>query len=265
MDERIEKYGKFVYHYTTWEAFYSIIKNKELWLSNILASNDKLEMRSFINELKNGFINTENINQAKLKDIFRLIESKIEDSRAFAFCLSQNEDDAAQWDRYANHGCGVCVVFDTKKLLNFLENNFIFNQVFYIYDVKQNDYYKTLLSYLQDKTNVPFGFSSIDSYVENLLAGCVIRKHKSFQFENEIRLAESCIKFKRLEHSFEISNGKIKEVKKLKLGSDIVNVIDKIVAGPCSTQNLCVVKNFLKEYGCEQLSSRISISNCPLR
>ena len=270
MENRVRLYGKFLYHYTNWDNLFNIIKSGNIWLSNALDTNDKLELKSFINNLKNALFCEQNIDYTLHKKFFNVVDSLLNIRTLFTFSLSKNEDDASQWDRYAFHGKGVCIRFSTKGILKLINNQLIFNRVFYDYKIKENPYYKILLPYLQKKQETPTQFSSINSCAENLIIDSVIRKHKSFKFENEIRIAQLPFELKKLEHDFKSINGKIKEIKILPLINDsginiLEEVIDSIIAGPCSNQNLEILKRFLIQNGYKNLANKIMKSECPLR
>ena len=77
------------------------------------------------------------------------------------FCLSQALDDAAQWDRYADHGRGVAIEFNTEALHNLLYyHGMIIGEQYYTQETRDHELYKLLSSYIS--TGILEGFSNLD-------------------------------------------------------------------------------------------------------
>lgn len=100
---------EFVYHYCSLETFYSIITNKTIRLSDMDMSNDRDERRDWIrfcNEVSNSM-------GSKTTDG---LETYYQNSRGFASCFSEKQDDLSQWRGYGDDGAGICVGFNVKML-----------------------------------------------------------------------------------------------------------------------------------------------------
>lgn len=105
IDKRIEKhkYGNRLYHYTSIATLHSILKNKQFWLGNTATMNDSKEVKHFIELLRNEL--RDNISADKLdqcNEFFAKVFARIEKEYPYAMCFSKLEDDAAQWERYAD-------------------------------------------------------------------------------------------------------------------------------------------------------------------
>ena len=68
-------------HYTSLNAFLSILANKEIWFGDVSNMNDKSEINFFVNKV----FNTKNNNKIKNE-----VKKRLKQSSAFAFCLSAN-------------------------------------------------------------------------------------------------------------------------------------------------------------------------------
>jgi len=131
-----------LYHYCSLDVMNKIITNKELWLCNILKSNDKYEFRYFdmivanvlqyLTSKKEFFWSDSSAdNQAQEIDkekIYKLIDFFYDTIKAgisgvvkeskmvpYVCCFSEKGDDLGQWRGYGENGAGVCIKFDFSK------------------------------------------------------------------------------------------------------------------------------------------------------
>lgn len=186
------------------------------------------------------------------------------------FCLSRADDDAAQWERYANAGKGVAVVFNTEVLFKLVYfNRLIIGEEYYTYNAKQHQLCGLLVDYIKDDKLE--GFSDIDGLIDNLLLCAQIHKHKSFSAEKEIRISPYFVKdddpkldckvtdvFKRV-YIVDLAEICKKE------NVDFESLIDAIVIGPKSRQNIEDFKWYLRKIKLPNLADKIRLSECPLR
>ena len=111
-----------VYHYCSVPAFISIIRNKELWLTDVLKSNDPMEGQkifsdifsyyNFNNELKNRY--DENT-LGWIIDLIQNYECEVKQYstyNAYAICLSEKGDLLSQWRGYTPNAAGLSIGFD---------------------------------------------------------------------------------------------------------------------------------------------------------
>lgn len=179
--------GKYVYHYTSIAAFYGIIKNKELWLGNTSSMNDKSELLGFTSKIQSNLKKELPDKHNEIKEYFDLVSNRIRNEFPFALCFSTLNDDAAQWERYAQNATGVRIAFDIKVLLTLIQGiGFIFNEIFYDSPIKENLHYALLKNYFD--TGILYEFSSEKSQIDNLILTASLHKHKSFVSEKEYRL-----------------------------------------------------------------------------
>lgn len=118
-----------LYHYTSMEAFDSISKSNSLLLSNIQDMNDSLECKLFFDILIRDLRKTHKLTEEKIKDVSEVFNKKLND--VFVFSLSAEDDDAAQWGRYADNGEGVCLVTNIGNILRWLNLNNIHPNLLY--------------------------------------------------------------------------------------------------------------------------------------
>ncbi len=121
-------YPQTLYHYTSIEAFRSIIVNKQLWMTNIKYLNDSselvhgidialavilkhLEIHDKSNNFLSGFI-TRSLTADTL--------SKMRMSSCVA-SFSEDADSLSQWRAYASGGTGVCIGFKSEFFSNLIK------------------------------------------------------------------------------------------------------------------------------------------------
>ena len=134
-----KEYPKVLYHYASMEKAASILKYKNIRLSDITKSNDVNEMSIFFPGLfdemlniydKYGELSYEFTYKKKygrmafsllVNDLKTRIENEFKDGSisTFAICLSEERDLLSQWRGYANDGKGLCLGFSVDELLNF--------------------------------------------------------------------------------------------------------------------------------------------------
>ncbi len=111
-----------IYHYCSYEAFDSILKNRTLRFSDIRKSNDPMEIDFLFeeykdwNKRKNNNQNNAQRNNSNL-EIFK--ESQLKGDIFLVSCFTRNYDTLAMWNRYARKG--VAIGFDESKLLDSFE------------------------------------------------------------------------------------------------------------------------------------------------
>lgn len=118
-----------LYHYCSVPTFYSIIKNRSIWLSDVSKSNDSLELRWILWELRlfmmQQWLTYANNSQESGKTVdfdmfnktYKVIDSflKSEIKKNWVFCLSERKDDLGQWRGYADDGSGLAIGFAAKN------------------------------------------------------------------------------------------------------------------------------------------------------
>lgn len=124
---------KLIYHYCSNWAFESIIRNKQLWMSDIINSNDYDEVRILIPGLfydiedlykdtpfPFAYKNLSDLNAVKkiLSDVDASINKSYDNGflTSFVSCFCENGDVLSQWRGYANDGQGCSIGFSINEL-----------------------------------------------------------------------------------------------------------------------------------------------------
>jgi hypothetical protein len=113
----------FLYHYTTLDAFVSIVKTQEIWASNVFYLNDSAEVHLAL-RLAQGLLKEEiekkssDLPARRLKKLYESLSDKssgLIEMPAFVWSLSKKEDDLSQWRAYCREG-GVAIGFRQNDL-----------------------------------------------------------------------------------------------------------------------------------------------------
>ena len=119
-----------VYHYCSLESLNSILNHRSLRLTNILKSNDSMEIswicRYYDGEFENAYKNAsdllkEKISLERFKGYMRLFTDEFfnennADFRYYVTCFSYQDDLLSQWRGYADDGRGAAIGFDLDVL-----------------------------------------------------------------------------------------------------------------------------------------------------
>lgn len=122
-----------LYHYTSFDTFVNIIKNREFWLSDITKSNDPLEGQYILQELERSYIklyNEEQINQNQYflahRSFLRLTEELFSHERLINFCGSASfcipTHELSMLRCYGDNGKGVALGVPVTALENLTKN-----------------------------------------------------------------------------------------------------------------------------------------------
>ena len=114
-----------IYHYTSLEALCSIVENQEFWLGDSRQMNDYNEALELLKPL-NTLLNQDNDLYGK-EDNVNIITKRAKDALTktpiYIASFTALNDDASQWERYAQNATGVSIEFDLFKLQKFLQFN----------------------------------------------------------------------------------------------------------------------------------------------
>lgn len=125
-----EKKNMIVYHYCSLESLNSILKNRSLRLTNILKSNDSMEIswisRYYDAEFKRAYENASDLFRSKISSerlmgyvkLFtdEFFDENHADFRYYVTCFSYQNDLLSQWRGYADDGRGAAIGFDLDVL-----------------------------------------------------------------------------------------------------------------------------------------------------
>lgn len=164
---------------------------------------------------------------------------------------------------------GITMIFYQLPFWNNIYLKDIVDKEFYNYDAKEHEMKKYLLDYIED--NNLNEFSSFDGLIENLRLCALIHKHPSFSAEQEVRISPLLINEEDEHIEYKVLNI-IKRVYIAKIDElcqstkvEFSDLIEKLVVGPKSVQNLKDLKWYLKKIGLPELKDKVEKSECPLR
>lgn len=265
--KRIEEYGDKLYHYTSMNSFLSMLNSREIWLTNTGTMNDRKEMIHFIEMIQ------KELAKFQRTDFFDKVYEQILLHYKYAFCLSTERDDAAQWERYADSARGVCIAFDVEELCKCLYyyNDFMFNRVFYDESIAENMYCKIVKAYFETG-NIEI-YKSEDELIKFLLYAGNLHKHRSFLHECEVRITTMDNKKQHgIEYELKELGNVVKKVLILKpdimgheKGTGFEKLIDKVIIGPRSQQNIKILQEYIYSKGFSAMADNVVQSECPLR
>jgi len=104
-----------LYHYCSNDTFLSILRNSELWLSELTLSNDSME-GIWVREVLLEECRERNLSPQALDDFAEKTAFLLEVFSAAGFCLSAEGDLLSQWRGYADNGAGVAIGFEPKTI-----------------------------------------------------------------------------------------------------------------------------------------------------
>jgi hypothetical protein len=115
-------------HYTTIAGFQSILKNRELWLSNVSFMNDKLELIHGL-RVASTVISKMIKSSAFEQDKRRLLKEVISELKTravpntYAACFCKNDDLLSQWRGYSGGQQGISITLRGQALKVFASSN----------------------------------------------------------------------------------------------------------------------------------------------
>lgn len=263
-----EEFGESLYHYTSMECFLSMMDTQQIWLMDTASMNDKMETYHYIEELQRGLegYNTE--------DFFAELYSRIPDCPEYAFCLSKERDDAAQWERYADNAQGVCLCFNVAELCKLrycVDSDELFHEIHYGPVSGKDECREEIKRYIT--TGSMKIHQNKEALIKAILAVARYYKHHSFRNECEVRLC-SLSSVRRNQDMIQLKKigGVIKKVyvldpAKVRFEGECLfeNLIDGLLLGPRSRQDMAVLQEYLIEKKYFRLAQKVSKSECPLR
>lgn len=211
---------KIYYHYTSLEGLLGIIKEQTFRLTNLVSSNDRMELSyrwsKFIKDIRTISNLEKDVDIKKIIKLFIKNYEKNQDSfkekckrrsDVYGLCLSEKKDNLTHWDRYANGCKGVCIginisafkVYAQRMNNIFFGNNIISNgKILYDDCNRRNEIRNIIVNYLVYLANNQYMSDEMKiSLIEEggyiFLALIYIKlrnlvKNLSFVDEDEIRL-----------------------------------------------------------------------------
>ncbi len=268
-----------LYHYTDFSALDGILSNSELRLNNVLNMNDASEMLLFMSGLCKAVLERfqaeGDLERAKWTvKVFSEEKEKEFVYSAYAACFSCYRDDAAQWERYANKGQGVCIAFRESLLQKMTVEPLSLQSVFYQDDVSEHELVDTLYELIR-QNQLPLRMTpGIRETLNHAWTASAAFKHPSFASEKEVRLVISPFEqgFFDVKPRYHIAKERIKkyypvDLQKMCSRANIrlEDVMTELIIGPESTQSIPILQDYLNDHGYPELAGRVTKSACPLR
>ena len=270
--------NQILYHYTDFTVLDGILNKRELRVNNVLNMNDATEMELFMtgifSAVEKRFSPEEN---AKIIDQLHFMLGEIRkryfDFSIYAACFSGFRDDAAQWERYANRGKGVCLCFQRSVLDKLTGGAITLRKVFYQNDMDSHPLVDQIYDLLKE-TGGKEDSDALREAVHEAWRNCASFKHPSFLSEHEIRLIVMPFEVSHFEikPQYHVSRERIKKYYPLNLdimcqkaGVTLEDLIIEIMIGPESTQSAPILRDYLQDLGLNRLAEHISLSDCPLQ
>lgn len=270
---------RLLYHYTDYQALEGIVGKAQLRLNNILNMNDAAEMRFFMDGLSAAVMDRlkKDGDEENLKEVKLFFDEELKKEfyySAYAACFSKNRDDAAQWERYGNHGRGVCIAFSKELMQDMTAGTVSLEEVYYREDMRLHKLVDTFYNLVKKSGGGLKENPDIMECMEEAWIVSAAFKHPSFDSEQETRLVASPFskKYFDVKPCYHISTERIKKYYPLDLrkmcanaGCHLEDAIHEIMIGPESTQSKSILEDYLKDIGMGKLADKVVISDCPLR
>lgn len=267
IEKREKDYGDRLYHYTSLNTFFSMIRTREIWMSSTASMNDRKETAYYIEMLE------KELSKYDRKVFWEKVYAQIPLRYKYAFCLFTENDDAAQWERYADYARGVCLVFNVGELCKCIYgyNDMMFNRVFYNDSVVDDQHLQIIKNYFEmGKIDI---YSSEEELIKELIYAGNLHKHKSFKNEFEVRITTMDNKSQHgMEYTLKEIGNVVKKVLILKpdimgfsKGTCFEKLIDQVIIGPRSQQNINILRQYILSNGLNELANKVIMSDCPLR
>lgn len=263
---------KRLYHYTSFPVLDGIINKGELWLCNVKSMNDTKEMFHYMECLEKSVCKAISYEQKeKVHKLFDMQLKKLKNQPVFASSFSRVKDDAAQWERYASSGEGVCLAFDAEQLEQICRSRATLQTVFYTKHANKSIHTSLIKDYILTGVVNTNEWSGIDSIFENSWVASSAYKHASFKNEKEVRVVS--LPFS-MEHSlgkthYKMESWGIREyyILDLKENEEIQmqDLVKEIIIGPRSKVTVDTVQRYLENLNSNFSKIKVSLAKCPLR
>jgi len=288
-------------HYTSLEAFESIVKNNEIWFSNPLFMNDLEEVKfgifSGINAAKTSAAIKKALSPAQYEQFNRHLDAYFQQFEkdhvfdTYVFGASRHDPSdtdgkLSMWRGYGGNAKGVAIVFDTANM-NIADEvrPLIVSKVFYGTVEERSKY---LTGYC-DKIATIFASSPLPdaklhlatwALFDRIKLFALFTKHRGFAEEEEWRVVymRDRDKDKKFDPMFSYVIGSQGVEPKLKLkvaplagiladDLSLEKIVHSIILGPSASSALALasVKRMLNLLGRPELAARVSGSTTPLR
>ncbi len=256
-----------IYHYTSLETLYRILKDKSLYLTNISFMNDYSEfdqgISMFEREFKEEF--KEEWQEGAGTDFMKKIKSVKNIGNYCVASFTSLRDSLSQWRSYGMNAKGIAIGWNTYKLKDFCtEQNLAFGSC--VYADKFEHVFKKFIERIMPYVDQVEDINNLDNVktfnkiilVYFIAITCFI-KHAGFSEEKEIRIVTGNVKTKN-----RLLNKLYLPCYELNFEEKLSELITEIWIGPAANQELVKrsIELLLEEFG---IKLNPNISKIPYR
>lgn len=253
------------YYYCSLDTFLNIFNANKIYLSDPLKMNDMLEIKWYLDRLKDDIDNSKKNKDRYFYSLFEMVErrSGIDFScddlvnclntkgqrSVYISCFSKEKDLLSQWREYADKGKGVAIGFDLERLA--IANNFLVREVKYtdsvVYDDLESD-----VEMVADQISAVFQDEKINDkemqievFLHELIPELIKYKNPAFEEEHEVRLIYcDDLKFEKIVNRHGAFNEKWEEVKLdhcfRTVGSNNITEYVELKFAPDAITDICI-------------------------
>ncbi|MBB1452106.1 DUF2971 domain-containing protein [Pseudoalteromonas sp. SG43-1] len=235
-----EESNELVYHYTSLDAFISIVNSRTFRFGDARAMNDYTEIEHNINLLlglekqkieliKKLSISNDEFDNA-IKNI-RTFKKHIENYYIHIMSFSKNPDALSQWRGYADNGTGICFSVNLSALRHCLNSTYRIAGNCVYKQEELNTEAQNLLKLASTFDSDKFESEARSNFLYSFIGFITTGKNQAFKDEDEVRLVSFIEKLPPPQNvKFINSNNIIKSF----LGVSFpINIIDTVILGPC--------------------------------
>ena len=271
--------GQVLYHYTDFVALDGILHHKELRLNNVLNMNDAEEMQLFMRGIfvsvqKRLTTEGQNEKALKLQAMYENLRQKRFEYSAYAACFSLYRDDAAQWERYANHGKGVCLGMQRDVLELMTDGAMAIQEVYYEDHLESHPLVDRIYNLVLSSEELSERNEPLRAQIREAWRDSASFKHPSFSSEKEIRLVVMPFHAEDfgMKPRYHVAKERIKKYYPLDLDAmcaraqvSLEDLVSHIIVGPLSSQSVPIMQDYLHDLSLCKLAHNVYLSDCPLQ
>ena len=235
-----EESNELVYHYTSLDAFISIVNSRTFRFGDARAMNDYTEIDHNINLLLNlekqkpelmKKLNISNEEFNKGIENIKFFKKHIENHYIHIMSFSKNPDSLSQWRGYADNGTGICFSINLSALRHCLNSTYRITGDCVYKQGKLNTEAQNLLKLASTFGSDKFEFEARSNFLYSFIGFITAGKNEAFKDEDEVRLVSFIEKLPPPQNvEFINSNGFIKSYLEV---SFPINIIDIVILRPC--------------------------------
>lgn len=257
--------NKTVYHFTSLDAFYNIIKSGSLYMFDIIKSNDPKEGKFALESLDIALNRLQYRNKTGLNDKqwvkFRKAflglagDFKYPNPDYWMFCTSfceiEKENLIPLWQIYGDQGRGVAIGFDKEKLQK-LSNGIKIEPIEYLSNEDMEQFALDFIKKNRDKDEDELSEAMKEFYINSFQY-----KREYFEFEHEIRLSAKSMNlsdnmfcFEREDENldFLFNHNRVKSYYKLNITKQNFDSIYEVFLGPACSMSTKEMRILLNRY-----------------